>query len=81
MKEIIFSTMVFIIVNIQETKLYTCGLTKLYTCGLIDKILEITICKSFLLKELKDTKISIKCVIGNKEMITKLYKKCRKNDL
>ena len=81
MKEIIFPTMVFIVVNIQETKLCTCGLTKLYTCGLIDKILEITICKSFLLKELKDTKISIKCVIGNKKMITKLYKKCRKNDL
>ena len=43
----------------------------MYTCELIDIGLEITIFKSFLLKELKDTKIPIKCVIGNKENITK----------
>ena len=58
-----FPTMVFIIVNILETKLYT--------CGLIDTESEITIFKSFLLKELKDTKISIKYVTRNKEKITK----------
>ena len=52
MKEITFPTMVFIIVNITETKLYT--------CGLIDTGSYITICKSFLLKGLKDIKISIK---------------------
>ena len=63
MKEITFPTMVFIIVNIPETKLYT--------CGLIDTGSEITIFKSFLLKEWKYTKISIKCVTGNKEKITK----------
>ena len=55
--------MVFIIVNILETKLYT--------CGLIDTGSEITIFKSFLLKEWKDTKISIKYVTRNKEKITK----------
>ena len=52
--------MVFIIVNILETKLY-----------IIDTRSEITIFKSFLLKEWKDNKISIKIVIGNKEKITK----------
>ena len=62
-KEITFPTMVFIIVNIPETKLYT--------CGLIDIGSKITIFKSFLLKEWKDTKISIKCVTRNKERITK----------
>ena len=63
MKETTFPTMVFIVVNIPETKLYT--------CGLIDAGSRITIFKSFLLKEWKDTKISIKGVIGNKERITK----------
>ena len=58
MKEITFPTMVFIIVNIQKTKLYT--------YGLVDTRSEITIFKSFLLKEWKETKISIKCVTGNK---------------
>ena len=43
MKEITFPTMVFIMVNIPETKLYT--------CGLIDTRSEITIFKSFLLKK------------------------------
>ena len=43
MKEITFPTMVFIIVNIPKTKLFT--------CGLIDIRSEITIFKSFLLKE------------------------------
>ena len=61
MKEITFPTMGFIIVNIQETKLYT--------YGLIDTGLEITIFKNFLLKEWKDTKISIKGVTGNKVMV------------
>ena len=42
MKEITFPTMIFIMVNIIETKLYT--------CGLIDTGSEITIFKSFLLK-------------------------------
>ena len=41
MKEITFPTMIFIIVKILETKLYT--------CGLIDTGSEITIFKSFLL--------------------------------
>ena len=63
MKEITFHTMVFIMVNILETKLYT--------CGLVNTRLEITIFKSFLLKEWKITKISIKGVTGNKEEITK----------
>ena len=45
MKEITFPTMVFIIVNIPETKLYT--------YGLIDMRLEITIFKSFLLKKME----------------------------
>ena len=62
MKEITFPTMVFIIVNNPETKLYTCGLIN--TCS------KITIFKSFFLKEWKDIKISIKGVIGNKEKIT-----------
>ena len=55
--------MVFIMVNIPEIKLYT--------CGLINTGSEITIFKSFLLKEWKDTKISIKGITGNKEKITK----------
>ena len=63
MKEITFPTMVFIIVKILETKLYT--------CGLIDTGSEITIFKSFLLKEWENTKISIKGVTGEKEKITK----------
>ena len=63
MKEITFPTMVFILVNIPESKLYT--------CGLVDIGSEITIFKSFLLKEWKDTKICIKGVTGNKEEITK----------
>ena len=63
MKEITFPTMVFIIVKILESKLST--------CGLIDAGSEITIFKSFLLKEWEKTKISIKCVTGNKEKITK----------
>ena len=63
MKEITFPTMVFITVNILETKLYT--------CGSIDIGSKIIIFKSFLLKEWKDTKISIKCGTGNKETITK----------
>ena len=63
MKEITFPTVVFIMVNIPETKLYT--------CGLLDIESEITIYTTFLLKEWKDTKISIKCVTGNKEEITK----------
>ena len=63
MKEITFPTMVFIMVNIPETKLYT--------CGLVDTGSKIKIFRSFLLKEWKDTKISIKCVTGNKEKITK----------
>ena len=58
MKEITFPTMVFIMVNIPETKLYT--------CGLVDIGSKIKIFKSFLLKEWKDTKISIKGIIGNK---------------
>ena len=45
MKEITFPTMIFIMVNILETKLYT--------CGLVDIGLEITKFKSFLLKEWK----------------------------
>ena len=52
MKEITFHTMVFIIGNILEIKLYI--------CRLIDTILKITIFKRFLLKEWKYTKISIK---------------------
>ena len=64
MKEITFPTIVFIIVN-------NIPKTKLYTCGLIDTESKITIFKSFLLKEWKDTKISIKGVIGNKENIIK----------
>ena len=63
MKEITFPTKVFIMVNISETKLYT--------CELVDTRSKITIFKSFLLKEWKDTKISIKCVSGNKEEITR----------
>ena len=63
MKEITFPTMVFIMVNILETKLYT--------CGLVDTGSEITIFKRFLLKEWKDTKIFIKGVTRNKEDITK----------
>ena len=63
MKEITFPTMVFIIVKILETKLYT--------CGLIDTGSEITIFKSFLLKEWENTNISIKGVTRNKEKITK----------
>ena len=63
MKEITFPTMVFIMVNILETKLYT--------CGLIDTRSKITIFKSYLLKEWENTKISIKGVTGNKEKITK----------
>ena len=59
MKEITFPTMVFIMVNILETKLYT--------CGLVDTGSEITIFKSFLLKEWENTKIFIKGVTGNKE--------------
>ena len=57
MKEITFPTMVFMMINIQKTKLYT--------YGLVDIGLEITIFKSFLLKEWKDTEISIKGVTGN----------------
>ena len=45
MKEITFPTMVFIMVNIPETKLYT--------CGLVDTVSEITIFKSFLLKKME----------------------------
>ena len=63
MKEITFPTMIFIIVKILETKLYT--------CGLVDTISEIAIVKNFLLKEWENTKISIKGVIGNKEKITR----------
>ena len=63
MKEITFPTMVFIIVNILETKLYT--------CGLIDTGSKIIIFKFFLLKEWKDIKISIKSITRNKENITK----------
>ena len=55
--------MVFIMVNIP--------VTKLYTCGLVDTGSEITIFKSYLLKKWKDTKIPIKGVTGNKEEITK----------
>ena len=62
-KDITFPTMVFIIVNIPETKLYT--------CGLIDRGSEITIFKSCLLKIWKDIKISIKDVTENKENIIK----------
>ena len=51
MKEITFPTMVFIMVNILKTKLYTYGL--IYTGS------KITIFKSFLLKKWKDTIISI----------------------
>ena len=57
MREITFPTMVFIIVNILETKLYT--------CGLIDTGSEIIILKSFLLKDW-NTKISINVATGNK---------------
>ena len=73
MEKITFPTMVFIIVNIPETKFYT--------CGLIDTESEITTFKRFLLKELKDTKFSIKGVTRNKKK--KYYKtkrKCRNND-
>ena len=63
MKKTTFPTMVFIIVKILETKLYT--------FGLIDIGSEITIFKSFLLKEWENTKISIKGVTGNKEKIAK----------
>ena len=44
MKEITFPTMVFIMVNILETKFYT--------CGLVDTLSEIIIFKSFLLKKI-----------------------------
>ena len=67
MREITFPTMVFIIVNILETKLYI--------CGLIDTRSEITILKIILLKDWKDTKISIKGVTENKEKIAKQKKK------
>ena len=64
MKEITFPTMVFIMVNILETKLYT--------CGLVDTGSEIIIFKRFLLKKKwENTKISIKGVTRNKEKITK----------
>ena len=63
MREITFPTMVFILVNIPETKLYI--------RGLIDTGSEITILKSFLLKDWKNTKISIKGVTRNKEKIPK----------
>ena len=43
MKKITFPAMVFIMVNIPETKLYT--------CGLVDTGSKIVIFKSFLLKE------------------------------
>ena len=59
LKEITFPTMIFITLNIPETKLYT--------WRLIDTRSEITIFKSFLLKEWKVTKISIKGVTRNKE--------------
>ena len=59
MRETTFPIMVFIIVNIVETKLYT--------CGLIDTGSKIKILKSFLLRDWKDTKISIKGVTGKKE--------------
>ena len=58
--------MVFIMVNILKTKIYT--------CGLVGTRSEITIFKSFLLKEWENTKISIKCVTRNKENITKQKK-------
>ena len=61
MREIAFPAMVFIIVNILETKLYT--------CGLIDTGSQIT-----LLKDWKDTKISIKGVTANKGKIAKQKK-------
>ena len=67
MKEITFPPMVFIMVNILEPKLYT--------CGLVDIGSKITIFKSFLLKEWKNTKISIKGVTNYK---TK--RKCVNND-
>ena len=73
MKEITFPTMVFIIVNIPETKLYT--------RGLIDTSSEITIFKIFLLKEWKDTKISIKGVTINKEKNYTTKRKSGNNDL
>ena len=63
MREITFPTMIFIIVNIPETKLYICGLK--------DTGSEITIFKNFLLKNWEETKISIKGVNENKERITK----------
>ena len=72
MRETTFPIMVFIIVNILETKLYT--------CGLIDTGSKIKILKSFLLKDWKDTKISIKGVTGNKEKNFKAERKCRNND-
>ena len=59
MKEITFLTMVFIIVNIPYTRLYT--------CGLMDTGSEIIIFKSFLLKEWKFIKISIKGVTTKKK--------------
>ena len=58
MKEITFPTMVFIMVNIIETKLYT--------YRLVDTESEIIIFKRFLLKEWKYTKIYIKDVTVNK---------------
>ena len=63
MREITFPIVGFIIVNILETKLYT--------CRLINTGSEITIFKSFILKNWEKTKISIKRVTGNKERITK----------
>ena len=72
MKEITFPTMVFIIVKILETKLYT--------CGLIDTGSEITIFKSFLLKEWENTNISIKGVTGEKQKNYKTKRECRNND-
>ena len=72
MKEITFPTMVFIIVKILETKLYT--------CGLIDTELEITIFKIFLLKERKHTKIFRKGVTGTKEKYYKTKRECRNID-
>ena len=72
MKEITFTIMVFIMVNILETKLYA--------FGLIDIGSEITIFKRFLLKEWENTKIFIESVTGNNRKNYKTKRKCRNND-
>ena len=67
--------------EIYSEDMYFPRKTKTKEITFLTMVSKITIFKSFLLKELKDTKTSIKGVIGNKEDITKKKKrKCRNND-